>query len=54
MNTNRSSTSGLLNRVVDAHGGLECWRKVQYLDVWLSVSGGLYKIKGHPEEASTT
>jgi hypothetical protein len=41
--------SGLLDRVVDAHGRLERWREVQYLDVQLSVSGGLYKIKGHPD-----
>ena len=48
MNTN-SSNSGLLNRAVDAHGGLERWREVRYLDVRLSVSGGLFQIKGHPE-----
>jgi hypothetical protein len=39
MNTNSSSMSGLLDRVVDAHGRLERWREVQYLDVQLSVSG---------------
>ena len=49
MNTNSSSMSGLLNRAVDAHGGLERWREVRYLDVRLSVSGGLFQIKGHPE-----
>src|SRR6476620_9189246 len=48
MNTN-SSNSSLLNRAVDAHGGLERWREVRYLDVRLSVSGGLFQIKGHPE-----
>jgi hypothetical protein len=41
--------SGLLDRAVDAHGGLERWREARQLDVWLSVSGGLYQIKGHPE-----
>jgi hypothetical protein len=48
MNTN-SSNSSLLNRAVDAHGGLERWREVRYLDVRLSVSGGLFQIKGQPE-----
>jgi hypothetical protein len=41
--------SGLLDRIVDAHGVLERWREVQYLDVRLSVSAGLYKIKGHQD-----
>jgi hypothetical protein len=41
--------SGLLDRAVDAHGGLEHWREARQLDVRLSVSGGLYQIKGHPE-----
>jgi hypothetical protein len=49
MNTNSSSMGGLLNRAVDAHEGLERWREVRYLDVQLSVSGGLFQIKGHPE-----
>jgi hypothetical protein len=39
----------LLDRAADAHGGLEHWREVRYLDVRLSVSGGLFQIKGHPE-----
>jgi hypothetical protein len=48
MDTN-SSNSSLLNRTVDGHGGLERWREVRYLDVRLSVSGGLFQINGHPE-----
>lgn len=39
----------MVSWIVDAHGGLERWRKVRYLDVRLSVSGGLFQIKGHPE-----
>jgi hypothetical protein len=46
---NNSSMSGLLDLAVDAHGGLERWREVRQLDVRLSVSPGLYQIKGHPE-----
>lgn len=41
--------STLLDRAVDAHGGMERWRKVIRLDVRLSVSGFLFEIKGHPE-----
>jgi hypothetical protein len=48
MNT-ESSSNNLLNRVLDAHGGLENWQKVRYLDVRLSLSGGLFQIKGRPE-----
>ena len=40
---------GLLDRVVEAHGGLERWHEVRYLDVRLTVSGGLFQIKGQPE-----
>jgi hypothetical protein len=39
----------LLTLALEAHGGLERWRKLKTLDVKLSVSGGLWKIKGHPE-----
>lgn len=42
---------GLLDRVVDAHGGLERWREVRYLYVRLSVSDGLFQIKGHTEDS---
>jgi hypothetical protein len=35
--------------VVEAHGGLERWHEVRYLDVRLTVSGGLFQIKGQPE-----
>jgi len=48
MNT-KSSGTNLLNRVLDAHGGLEHWQKVRYLDVRLSISGGLFQINGQPE-----
>ena len=41
--------SSLLDRAVDAHGGMEHWRKLRRLDVRLSVSGALFQIKGHPE-----
>ena len=41
--------SSLLDRAVDAHGGMERWRKLTRLDVRLSVSGSLFEIKDHPE-----
>jgi len=46
---NSKTQDGLLDRVVEAHGGLERWHEVRYLDVRLTVSGGLFQIKGQPE-----
>lgn len=44
-----SARSDLLDLALHAHGGLERWRAVQHLDVELSISGGLFRIKGFPE-----
>ena len=39
----------LLDLALQAHGGLDRWRQVQSLDVRLSLTGGLYRLKGYPE-----
>jgi hypothetical protein len=39
----------LLDMVLQAHGGLECWREIQSLDVRVSLMGSLYRLKGYPE-----
>jgi len=39
----------LLDLALQAHGGLERWRDVQSLDVRVSLTGGLYRVKGYPE-----
>lgn len=44
--------SELLDLVLKAHGGLERWHDVSTLNVKLSMSGGLYAIKGFPEPLS--
>jgi len=41
--------SELLDLVLNAHGGLERWHKVQTIELKLSITGGLFKIKGFPE-----
>ncbi len=41
--------SALLDLALQAHGGLERWREVQSLDVRVSLTGGLYRLKGYPE-----
>jgi hypothetical protein len=43
--------SGLLHVALQAHGGLERWREVQSLDVRVSLTGGLYRLKGYPNPA---
>src|SRR5215471_18609647 len=39
----------LLNFVVDAHGGLERWNKVQAVTVTASVTGEIWKVKSKPD-----
>ncbi len=39
----------LLELALGAHGGLERWREVQTIDLKLSITGGLFRIKGFPE-----
>jgi hypothetical protein len=39
----------LLDLVLNAHGGLDRWREVGRLNVRLSVSGALFRLKGHPD-----
>src|SRR5215472_4884087 len=39
----------LLNFVVDAHGGLEQWSKVEAVTVAASVTGEIWKAKGKPD-----
>ena len=41
--------SDLLQLAVDAQGGFAVWRSIRQIDVQLSISGGLWKVKGHPE-----
>ena len=40
--------SDLLNRTIEAHGGLERWRGVRAIDVVFNFSGGLLDLKGFP------
>jgi hypothetical protein len=41
--------SDLLDVSLHTHGGLERWRQVESLDVRVSLTGGLYWLKGYPE-----
>jgi hypothetical protein len=39
----------LLQLALDAQGGLAVWRSIRQIDVQLSISGGLWKVKGRPD-----
>jgi hypothetical protein len=45
----RAHMSELLDLAMKAHGGLERWRQVQSLDVRVSTTGGLFRLKGYPD-----
>jgi hypothetical protein len=39
----------LLQLALDAQGGFAVWRSIRQIDVQLSISGGLWKVKGRPD-----
>lgn len=41
--------SEFLETILKAHGDLENWRKVERLEARVSLTGGLYQLKGFPE-----
>ena len=45
----KANGQGLLQLALDAHGGIERWRKAESVDVKISLTGGLYQLKGFPE-----
>jgi hypothetical protein len=45
----RANASELLDLAMRAHGGRERWRPVQSLDVRVSTTGGLFRLKGYSE-----
>src|ERR1700730_12080825 len=48
--TKRSAiVSDLLELAMSAHGGLDRWREIKTLDLRMSLTGNLFRIKGYPE-----
>src|SRR5882672_9409657 len=48
--TKRSAImSDLLELAMSAHGGLDRWREIKTLDLRMSLTGSLFRIKGYPE-----
>ena len=43
-----SSGGALLDKVLQAHGGLDAWKSVKWLDVKLTAKGALFQLKHQP------
>jgi hypothetical protein len=43
-----SQTTQLLDKVIEAHGGLERWNRVKSIDVTFNFSGAFLELKGYP------
>ncbi len=46
--------SELLDLALQAHGDLERWHEIQSLEVRVSLTGGLYRLKGTRKECPTS
>ncbi|KAL6699843.1 hypothetical protein J3F84DRAFT_404803 [Trichoderma pleuroticola] len=44
----------LLDRVIEAHGGLDRWSRVKSIDVTFNVSGAFLELKGYPGHSQPT
>jgi hypothetical protein len=44
----------LLTRALDAHGGLSRWREIEAFQLKVSISGGLWRLKGLPSPVQST
>lgn len=42
----------LLGRILDAHGGLECWNGYKKVDATMVSGGGFFPLKGVPQDPS--
>jgi hypothetical protein len=40
----------LLARVIDAHGGIECWNRYEKVEATIVSGGGLFRLKGVPQD----
>lgn len=40
----------LLARVIDAHGGIDCWNRYERVEATIVSGGGLFRLKGVPQD----
>ena len=42
----------LLARVIDAHGGIDCWSRFEKVEATIVSGGGLFRLKGVPQDST--
>ena len=43
----------LLARIIDAHGGRDCWNRYERVEATIVSGGGLFRLKGIPQDSSS-
>lgn len=41
----------LLARIIDAHGGIDCWKRYERIDATIVSGGGFFRLKGIPQDS---
>jgi hypothetical protein len=42
----------LLGRIIDAHGGIDCWNRYERVEATIVSGGGLFRLKGVPQDST--
>jgi hypothetical protein len=42
----------LLGRILDAHGGTDCWNRYEKVEATIVSGGGLFRLKGVPQDST--
>jgi hypothetical protein len=43
----------LLARIIDAHGGIDCWNRYERVEATIVSGGGLFRLKGVPQDSTS-
>ena len=42
----------LLARIIDAHGGINCWNRYEKVEATIVSGGGFFRLKGVPQDST--
>jgi hypothetical protein len=42
----------LLARILDAHGGIDCWNRYEKVEATIVSGGGFFRLKGVPQDSA--
>ncbi len=42
----------LLARIIDAHGGIDCWNQYERVEATIVSGGGFFRLKGFPQDST--